>query len=399
MRLLRSFLGLTLTASVFAQSVLPPFDTTYQFANLGTVPSFFGYGSASFLPGNTNFLVIAQYPSPNIQLLPLLRNAQGYISGFGTPTPVATVGGTDGGLCFGATGVLFATWYGPNRLSQIKPGSTTTDRVDDLAPLGVGGSVGTCAFVPAGLPGAGRFKVVSWSASTFYDLPLTPDGLGTFAPGTAGPGITVTGGPEGMAYVPLGAPLIGGKLLLAEWSAGNLAVYDIDANGDPLPATRTLIAGGAFGFGGGAVDPVTGDIAFVSGSGQLLLLRNGAACGTFTGYGSASSGALGTPTISGAGCARIGQSIAIDTTGPLNGLGVIAVGSQISATYLNLNVLQTLDAMVLSVLDATGHGTLPLTIPVNPALGNQHTYLQAAYLDASTSSSLIASAGLDILIR
>lgn len=399
MRLLRYLLGLTLTASVFAQSVLPPFDTTYQFANLGTVPSFSGYGSASFLPGNTNFLVIAQYPSPNIQLLPLLRNAQGYISGFGTPTPVATVGGTDGGLCFGATGVLFATWYGPNRLSQIKPGSTTTDRVDDLAPLGVGGSVGTCAFVPAGLPGAGRFKVVSWSASTFYDVPLTPDGLGTFAPGTAGPGIVVTGGPEGMAYVPLGAPLIGGKLLLAEWSAGNLAIYDIDANGDPLPATRTLIAGGAFGFGGGAVDPVTGDIAFVSGSGQLLLLRNGAACGTFTGYGSASSGALGTPTISGAGCARIGQSITIDTTGPSNGLGVIAVGSQISATYLNLNVLQTLDAMVLSVLDATGHGTLPLTIPVNPALGNQHTYLQAAYLDASTSSSLIASAGLDILIR
>lgn len=396
---LRSLLGLTLTASALAQSVLPPFDTTYQFANLGTVPTFSGYGSASFLPGNTNFLVIAQYPSSNIQLLPLLRNAQGYISGFGTPTPVATVGGTDGGLCFGATGVLFATWYGPNRLSQIKPGSTTTDRVDDLAPLGVGGSVGTCAFVPAGLPGAGRFKVVSWSASTFYDVPLTPDGLGTFAPGTAGPGIPVTGGPEGMAYVPLGAPLIGGKLLLAEWSSGNLAVYDLDANGDPLPATRTLIAGGAFGFGGGAVDPVTGDIAFVSGSGQLLLLRNGAACGTFTGYGNASPGALGTPTISGSGCARIGQSITIDTTGPLNGLGVIAVGSQISATYLNLNVLQTLDAMVLSVLDASGHGTLPLTIPVNPALGNHHTYLQAAYLDASTSSSLIASAGLDILIR
>lgn len=399
MRAPRFLTALTLAASALAQSVLPPFDTTYQFANLGTVVPLSGYGSTSFLPGNTNFLVVAQYPFGSISLLPLVRNAQGYITGFGTPTAVASVGGTDGGLCFGASGVLFATWYGPNRLSQIKPGSLTADRVDDLAPLGVSGSVGTCAFVPAGLPGAGRFKVVSWSTSTFYDLPLTPDGSGTFAPGTAGPAIGVTGGPEGMAYVPAGAPLIGGKLLLAEWGSGNLAVYDIDSNGDPLVATRTVIAGGAYAFGGGAVDPVTGDIAFLGGQGQLLLLRNGAACGTFTSYGNASPGALGTPTISGSGCARIGQTITLGTTGPSNGLGLIAIGSQINVTYLNVNVLQTLDATVLSVLDAGGQGSLPLVLPLNPALGNHHVYLQAAYLDASTSSGLIASAGLDLLIR
>ena len=42
------------------------------------------------------------------------------------------------------------------RLGQIRPGSTTVDRVDDLGPLGVGTSVGACAFVPPGRPGAGR---------------------------------------------------------------------------------------------------------------------------------------------------------------------------------------------------------------------------------------------------
>ncbi len=394
-----SLVGLLLATAALGQSVLPPFDTTYQFANLGTVPGLGSYGGTAFLPSNPNFVLVAPYPNAVIKAVPLLRNAQGYINGFGSAITVATVGGTDGGLAFGPTGVLFATWYGPNRLSQIKPGSLTTDRVDDLGPVGVGGSVGTCAFVPAGFPGAGRFKVVSWSGSTFYDLPLTPDGNGTFAPGPAGPGIAVQGGPEGMVYMPLNAPLIGGKLLLAEWSPGNIAAYDIDANGDPIPATRVVVAGGAFGFGGGAVDPVTGDVVFFGGSGQLLILRNGAACGTYTGYGNASPGALGTPTITGAGCARIGQTITIGTTGPANGIGIIAAGYQLSVNYLNLNVLQSLDATVISILSPQGNGTLTLTIPLNPALGNNHTYFQAGYLDASTSSGLITSAGLDILIR
>jgi hypothetical protein len=192
-----------------------------------------------------------------------------------------------------------------------------------------------------------------------------------------------------MVYVPQNAPLIGGKLLIAEWSAGNLAIYDINANGDPLPATRQVIAGGAYGFGGGAVDPITGDIVFFGGSGQLLILRNGAACGTYTGYGNASPGALGTPTISGAGCARIGQTITISTTGHANGLGIIAAGYQLNIGYYNLNVLQSLDATVVSVLNGSGQGSLSLTIPLNPALGNNHTFFQAAYLDASTSSGLI----------
>ncbi|MBL8756381.1 MAG: hypothetical protein JNK15_24015 [Planctomycetes bacterium] len=399
MRIHASLAGLLLASAALAQSVLPPFDTTYQFANLGTVPNLGTYGGTAFLPSDPNIVLVAPYPQNVIRAIPLVRNTQGYITGFGAAVNVATVGGTDGGLAFGPTGVLFSTWYGPNRLSQIKPGSLATDRVDDLGPVGVGGSVGTCAFVPAGFPGAGRFKVVSWSASTFYDLPLTPDGNGTFAPGTAGPGIVVQGGPEGMVYMPQNAPLLGGKLLLAEWSPGNIAAYDIDANGDPIVSTRQVVAGGAFGFGGGAVDPVTGDVVFFGGSGQLLILRNGAACGTYTGYGNASPGALGTPTISGAGCARIGQTITIGTTGPQNGIGIIAAGYQLNLNYLNINVLQSLTATVISVLDATGQGSLSLPIPLNPALGNNHTYFQVAYLDASTSSGLISSAGLDILIR
>ncbi|MBM3960844.1 MAG: hypothetical protein FJ306_02940 [Planctomycetes bacterium] len=269
MVLARACIGFLAVAAASAQSILPPFDSAYQILNLGPIPSVGNYGGTAFLPSNPNVLLVAPYLGGSVRSVPLVRSPQGAITGFGASSPYATLGGTDGGLCFGPTGVLFATWYPANALRQLKPGSVTADRIDNLLPLGVPNSVGTCAFVPAGFPGAGRFKVVAWNTSTIQELPLTPDGTGTFNPGIAGAGIQLTGGPEGMVYVPLSAPLIGGKLLIAEWGAGTLAAYDLDANGDPLPATRAVVAGGAPGFGGGAVDPVTGDIVFLSGTGGL----------------------------------------------------------------------------------------------------------------------------------
>jgi hypothetical protein len=384
-----------------AQSVLPPFDTTYQIVNLGTIPGTGSYGGTAFLPTNPNVLMVSIYPTTDIRAVPLVRNTQGFIIGTGAATPVITVGGTDGGLAYGPNNVLFATWYGPNRLSQIEFGSTSTDRVDDLTPIGISSaSVGACTFVPPGLPGAGRLKICTWSSSAFHDVPLTPDGNGTFALGTAGAPVTLAGGVEGIVYAPAGAPLFGGQLLACEWSPGNIATYQVDAIGNPLPATRQVVVGGAYGLGGGAVDPITGELLFLGGQGELLILRNGAACGTFTSYGPASPGALGTPTLGASGCSRIGQTISLLPAGVPNGIGILALGNfQTNVMFNNLTVLQSLNVTVLSILNAQGQGPLSLTIPINPALGNSHVYLQAAYLDNSTTSGLIASAGLDILIR
>jgi hypothetical protein len=114
----------------------------------------------------------------------------------------------------------------------------------------------------------------------------------------------------------------------------------------------------------------------------------------------ASPGALGTPTIGANGCARIGQTISLLPGGIPNGLGILALGNtQQNFTTNGLTVLQSLNVTVLSILDASGQGPLPLAIPINPSLGNSRVYLQAAYLDPSTPSGLIASAGLDVLIR
>jgi hypothetical protein len=202
--------------SLTAQSVLPPFDTAYQIISIPT--GLGGYGGTAFAPGNPNVLLVGTYNSGVIRALPLVRNGSGFVTGSQAPITVATVGGPDGGLAFGPGNVLFATWYGANRLTQVKPGSTAADRVDDLYPLGLAASVGACTFVPAGMPGAGRLKVCTWSPSQFHDLPLTPDGNGTYAPGQAGPAIQLLGGVEGLVYVPSGAAMIGGTLLTAEWN-------------------------------------------------------------------------------------------------------------------------------------------------------------------------------------
>ena len=114
-----------------AQTVAAPFDATYSTIVL-TAPGIVSYGGTAFLPTDPDTLLVAPWPSTTIYAVPLLRDALGRIQSAGQATVAATGGGTDGGLAFGPTGVLFCTWFGPNRVSQILPGSAVTNRVDDL---------------------------------------------------------------------------------------------------------------------------------------------------------------------------------------------------------------------------------------------------------------------------
>ena len=77
-------------------------------------------------------------------------------------------------------------------------------KITGLTALGVASSIGGFNFVPAGFPGAGQFKVVSYNTGKWFSLPLTPDGAGTYDIGTAVAGPTISGGPEGFIYVSAG---------------------------------------------------------------------------------------------------------------------------------------------------------------------------------------------------
>ncbi|MFO0827439.1 MAG: hypothetical protein U0572_04750 [Phycisphaerales bacterium] len=160
-------------AAASAQSFDPYYAASYSFADLGSplnVPAnlgglFIGTNDPNtlFIGGAANSMSAALYS------VPLVRGADGHIAAFGgAGTTIASLhgvgGGVDGGLQYGPAGVLFYTTYPDNQLGQIKPGSGGPDLLIALAPLGVSSSVGACAFVPAGFPGAGRFKLLSYNA-------------------------------------------------------------------------------------------------------------------------------------------------------------------------------------------------------------------------------------------
>lgn len=381
-----------------AQTVAAPFAATYSAIPL-TVPGIVSYGGTAFHPNDPNTLMVSPWPGATIYSVPLQRDGQGRIQSGGQATAAITVGGTDGGLAYGPTGVLFCTWFGPNRLSQIVPGSAATNRDDSLAALGITATVGACTFVPAGLPGAGRLKIASYAGPGFFDVPLTPDGTGTFTPGTATLTAPLPLGTEGLVYAPVIAPLLAGRLLVCEWIQGNIVAYQVDANGDPLLATRQVVVSGVPSVGGGAVDPWTGDLVFCGGSGQLLVLRANANCGSFSSYGAPTPSGGVTASISTSGCAQIGQTVFLDTTGPADALGLFAVGFAPTAMPMgNITVLQTMDVVVLLALDAGGHGGLTLTVPFLPIYSNSHLYMQCGFLDSTSPGGITASAGVDVFV-
>ncbi len=258
-----------------AQTIDPYYSERYSFIDLGSalnVPT--SYGGLAFKAGDSNTLLLggsANNFSAAIYSLGLVRGADNHVSGFsgGSATLVAaangSTGGIDGGLAYGPGNVLFYTSYSDNRLGQIKPGSTGPDKLIDLSPLGVESSVGALAFVPDSFGGGGRLKILSYNTGKWYDATITPDGSGTFDVTLAGSPLLLPSGsgPEGLIFVPAGNPLFtANSVLITEYRTGDIASYEIDANGDPILSSRKLFLSGLTGAEGAAIDPLTGDYLF-----------------------------------------------------------------------------------------------------------------------------------------
>lgn len=263
-----------------AQTIQPPFDDVYTVEDLGTPPAVPAQlGGLTLEAGDTNSLLIggaANSAGAAIYQLDLTRECN-RISGFaGDAVQWATAPNIDGGLTYHPDGTLFFTRYNINQIGQILPGSTGMDRSDDLIALGVNGSVGAAAFVPPGLPGAGQLKVASFNASDWHTINIAPAGDGTFDVVSASAETDIQGGPEGIVYVPAGSPHFpNDSVLISEYSAGQIGAYEIDANGDPILATRRTFMTGLGGAEGAFRDPATGDFLFSTfgGGNRVLVVR------------------------------------------------------------------------------------------------------------------------------
>jgi hypothetical protein len=65
-------------------------------------------------------------------------------------------------------------------------------------------------------------------------------------------------------------------MLVSEYSAGQVATYELDANGNPDPASRISFITGLTGAEGAAIDPLTGDFLFSTfGGGDRVVVVKG----------------------------------------------------------------------------------------------------------------------------
>jgi hypothetical protein len=260
-----------------------PFDASYSVTNLGSVPSLPGsYGGLTFLAGDPNTILIGgdanDDPYGALYSIGVVRGAGNHITGFsGTATFFADAIDNDGGVAYGPGDVLFLARYSDNEVGQTKPGSSVTDKVVDLSPLGVAGSPGGLNFVPAGFPGAGQLKLTDYIYEDWYTLTFAADGSGTFDITSATLEVAdFATGPEGFAFVPPGSPgFPSDSLILSEYGSNAITTFQLNANGNPIAATRDEFITGLNGPEGAVFDPLTGDFLFSEYDGTEVFVVQG----------------------------------------------------------------------------------------------------------------------------
>lgn len=261
----------------------PPYDQYYSCYDLGEMPGVpKEWGGVVIDKDDPNILLAggaANTPAGQLYAVPIARDEGCHIVGYrNMPTAaVAAAEYNDGGLTYHPeSAVLFLARWPVNELGQLKPGSATTDKVIDLTALGVVSSPGGFTFVPAGFPGEHTLKAVSWPGGEWYTVDLAPDGGGTYDITKITTHAPVVGGPEAFVYISDDNPEFPvDSILVAEWSAGNIAAYEADPAGDPVIATRKDFIKGLSGAESAHVDALSGDFLFATFAGveRLVVIR------------------------------------------------------------------------------------------------------------------------------
>ncbi len=272
---------------VSGAALQPPFNVDYSCVSLGSVPGVpANYGGLTLKYNNPNILLIGGNANSGgglIYQISVVRGTNMHIVAFtGTASVYPVAGSTigqnnDGGVVFGPGNVLFVARYPSNQLEETKPGSTAPDKVINLSTIpggGVTSSVGSLGFVPAGFPGAGQMKILSYNGGGWYTAAFAPDGNGTYDITSVTAGPIVGGGPEGIGFVPAGSPVFpANSVLVAQYGAGTVITEPLDSNGDPIVANAQNFITGLSGVEGTFIDTVTGDLLFSTYGGGNQVIR------------------------------------------------------------------------------------------------------------------------------
>ncbi len=258
--------------------IAPPYDALYTIYDLGPVPGVPNpLGGATISATDPNTLLIAgssENPSGAIYSIGVQRGACDHILGFtGTATLVASTPYVDANLVYTASDLMFFTEWPEYNLSQLLPGAGATSRQTNLIAFGIetlgDQGPGGVGFVPPGLLAAGELRIVTWPAGHWYHVGLAPDGA-LYTVTSLTETVQIPNNPGGFAYVPAGSPGFPAQaVIVAEWRVGDasqdrVAVYDADAQGDPIPATRREFLSRFPRPWGAYFEPLTGDYFFLS---------------------------------------------------------------------------------------------------------------------------------------
>src|SRR4051794_26826844 len=224
-----------LAAPAFGQTLEAPFAGPYALSDIGSPPGGPAeLGGLTLKAGSDDRLLIggaANGAAGALYEIGVTRDAQRHITGFsGDATRYADAAYNDGGVLYGPGNVLLLARWPQNELGMTKPGSTITDKIVPLGPLGVAASVSSLGFVPAGMGGAGSFKLASYDTGQWYDADLEPDDSGTFnvvnLQRIEQSTLPVGSGPEGFVFVSKGSPeFTADSLLLSEYRGDAVAAY------------------------------------------------------------------------------------------------------------------------------------------------------------------------------
>jgi hypothetical protein len=255
----------------------PPFDTHYTVYDLGPVPGVpNNLGGTVIRSSNPNQLLIAgasETTSGAIYAIGVVRDACDHIVGWnGTATLIASTPYVDANLVYWNNDLLLYTEWPQHHLSQLAGASTAPDRRTDLRTVGLDGTFdsgpGGLGLVPPNLSVTDRLRLVTWPGGHWYQVTASPDGnLVTIDAVTQT--TTLPNQPGGFAYVPAGSPGFPAQsLIVAEWRTDStldrVAVYEVDAQGDPVIATRKEFFARFPRPWGAYFEPVTGDYLFLS---------------------------------------------------------------------------------------------------------------------------------------
>lgn len=404
--------ALPLCPCSFAQIIDPQFDQDYVIQDLGSAAGVLGrYGAVAFSKSDPNLLLIggnAASPTGKIFAVTLVRDGNGHITGFqGTATEYADSPQIDGGLAYGPSDVLFYTRWPNNEVGQILPGSTAPDKVISLDVLGIPESPGALRFVPGGFPGAGQLKIAPYGAS-WYSASVVGDGSGTYDLTNVVLRTTLSRVAEGFDYVPPQSPQLQDfqTVMVNEYQWGTIAAYDVDANGDPIPASRLEFASGITNPLGLAFDPVSGDMVVTSYKGmKVYVVRGfGPACsqpGSWSNYGQGWPGTLGIPAYTCSANPAIGTSfdVVIGNSSGEAALAYLLLGFQSATIPTNLDgSFELVPLSVFPLVLPQAGLTVIAVLPPDPALCSLPVFTQVIQVDPGASKGVSFTQGLNLIL-